>query len=173
MSRHGHGQVNYPARVPDHREIARRRSLIDAARPVIIDLKNPDDVAKLAEFDERKDELFDAPRWLAKRILKRQWRFRNNADRLTTCLSLLYPKGLPPTRGEIAFNAEQACSVPGLDVDDETLPIILRRAADAAEDLFRRGYTIPRDTVLMVRAAMAARDALTTTTAREESHDRV
>lgn len=116
----------------------------------VLDMTKPEDIATLVAFEERQGEPFPVPRWLEKRVLKRSYDFRSDADRLTLCLGLLYPRDQPPFRWEVAFAAEQACSVIDLDPEHD-LPTILRRAADAAENLLRQGYTIPAECVRAVR----------------------
>lgn len=118
----------------------------------VLDMTKPEDIDALVRFEEREGEPFPVPQWVRKRVLKRAYDFRNDADRLTLCLGLLYPRDLPPARWEVAYAAEQACSVVDIAPDEETLPAILKRAADAAEDLLRRNYVIPRETVINVRA---------------------
>lgn len=130
----------------------RRRTRGSTVTAVIVD-RAAKDAAVEDEFARRADETYDAPRWLAKRVLKRTWSFGGDAERLAICLAFLYPKGLTPFRWEIAFHCEQAVSITGLEPTEENLLVSLRRAADAAEDLFRRGYTIPADTIKICREA--------------------
>ncbi len=162
--------MSHPSRTPDLAVPAgfyggpRTRSMIESGSPIRVEIVEDEGTrARLATFDEKIDDPFPVPSWLAKRVLKGVYQFSSDASRLATCCALLYPKGLTPTRGEAAYHAEQACSVIDLEVSDATLRPTRQRAADAAEDLFRRGYRIPRETIEMHRAALARLKERTTT----------
>lgn len=146
----------------------RRRRYSSASVTAVVVDADAKALSIMDEFSRRSGETYDVPRWLAKRVLKRTWSFSGDAERLAIYLALLYPKGLTPLRWEIAYHCEQAVSICGLEPSEETLPVTVARAADAAEDLFRRGYTIPPDTIRFhreadakVRAAVLARKETT------------
>lgn len=105
------------------------------------------------DFAGAASEPYVVPRWLAKLVRGRRHDFATDADRLAVCLALLYPDDLVPTRGEIAYFASAACSAVDLPVTEEMIPTVLKRAADAAEDLFIRRYRIPRATITILREA--------------------
>lgn len=107
-----------------------------------------------AAFTLRQHEPFAVPAWVRKRAARGRFEFESEGDRLATCLAAMYPRGLTPTRGEVAHLCSAACSIPADDCEDG--PTIIRRAADAAERLFRKGFTLPAETITRRRAMIAA-----------------
>lgn len=118
---------------------------------------DPDAETLALVTSEELDKPYDPPGHVRRAYLKGRWKARDECERLALALRYMHPRGIVPSRLEIAALISTVLSC----VDED-----MTRAGDAAEKLLRRGFTIPRDTILACRQADADRR---TTTAREET----